>query len=409
MDEGGRSGLRDEEGGFDWAAGDDADVVFLDGDEAYDAYEFPGGEGGPRTDPDPDSDPDSDPDAVWSGEERIHGGRDPRLLPPNPPRSRILASILVLAVFLGCTGAAFDTAYHRHATDRRIANELDLEAGANPPTIPDLGTLGVQHVWHADLEEQVVVPVLNQSPEPVRLLGAVLQEPGMRAAAALEPVGAARLAPGQTGKVTGRVTVDCTQYPDSVFPFFAGGGGGGPNGPGPGGGVIPAPSTAALLVRAQTAGGRVAQAALDPDADGPDLQQRICQQEGYAITGASSITAVADARTHSLRIDLTLSSTADIAMTYHAQADFTRRYQISGSALADLAAPEPTLPDSGTVQPGQSLHVAFDIQVLSCPVQALSTDQAYVQILLLARGNPVDTIVDAVHLATPLAAACGRG
>jgi hypothetical protein len=403
MDEGGRGGLEDEEGGFDWAAGDDGEVVFLDGDEAY---EFPGGEGDPFADL--DLDPDADPDAVWSGEERIHAGRDPRLLPPNPSRSRILASILVLAVFLGCTGAAFNTAYHRHVTDRRIANELDLEAGANPPTIPDLGTLGVQHVWHADLEEQVVVPVLNQSPEPVQLLGAVLEEPGMRAAATLEPVGAARLAPGQTGKVTGRVTVDCTRYPDSVFPFFAGGGGG-PNGPGPGGSVIPAPSTAALLVRAQTAGGRVAQAALDPDADGPDLQQRICQQEGYAITGASSITAVADARTHSLRIDLTLSSTADIAMTYHAQAEFTRRYQISGSALSDLADPEPTLPASGTVQPGQTLHVAFDIQVLACPVQALSTDQAYVQILLLARGNPVDTIVNAVHLATPLAAACGRG
>ncbi len=309
---------------------------------------------------------------------------------------------------LGAVGASFTAAYHRHLTDQRIANLLALSPAASPPTLPDLAALGFQKLWRADLEERVVVPVLNQSPEPVQLLGAVLEEPGMSTAAALEPVSGARLMPGQTGKVTGLVKVDCTQDPASVYPYF--GGGGSPGGPGPGGAVIPAPTTAALLVRAQTvARGRVAEAALNPDDDGPDLQERICQQEGYQLTGVPSITAVAVPGAHEVRIELEVASSADIAMGYQADADYTRHLQSGAAGLAGISNPEPALPAGGTVQPGQALRLSFDIHVLSCPSQTVATDQAYVQVLLTARGNLVDTIVEAVHLATAVAAACDTG
>ena len=371
-------GLDDEEGGFDWFA--DEDVVFLDEEEQDGLDEALG-------------------DAGWLAEERVQGGRDPRRLPPSAPRSRVLASVLALAVLLGCTGAAFTAAYHRHVTDRRIADTLTLAAAASAPTIPGLAALGFQTLWHAELKERVVIPVVNHSPGPVVLLGAVLEEPGMITAASLAPIGSTRLAPGRAGTLEGDITVDCTQDPAAVFPYMDN----------PSTSTVPLPNTAAMLVRAQTESGRIGEAALNPDANGPDLQVRICQQEGFDITGAPSISAVDDPRTHSVRISLAVTSSADIAMTYQAHAAFARQNQFGVSPLSDTSAPEPLLPPTGTVKSGGTIHVSFTIQVQTCPVQAQPTVQVYIEVLLTARGSPVDALEESVRLATLLTAACGVG
>jgi hypothetical protein len=377
----GLDGPDDEDGGFDWSVDAD-DVIFLDEDEAGGLDGDLGDEG-------------------WLGEERLHSGHDAdRGLPPIAPPSRVLASLLALAVFLGCTGAAFTSAYHRHVTDRRIANTLALAAASSPPRIPGLAALGFQQLWHAQLEEQVVIPVINRSPDPVVLLGAVLEEPGMTTAADFKPIGAARLGPGQTGHFAGEITVDCTQDPAAVFPYMDSSDNS----------TVPLPNTAALLVRARTEGGHVGEAALDPDANGPDLQLRICQQEGFDITGPPTIYAIGDARTHTVEVSLVVASSSDITLGYRATVAFARQdaYGVI-PGLPDASAPEPALPPTGTVRSGGTIHVSFVIKVLSCPIRPQQQDGLYVELMLTAGGNPVDALEESTALALPLSTACGQG
>ena len=399
----GFEGFEEEDGDFDWSA--DEEVFFLDGDEDGAVA------GGPDLDRDFDRNFDFDlgldpgrggtrGKAGWLEEERLQAGRDlGRSLPPVAPQSRVMASLLALAVFLGCTGSAFTAAYHRHVTDRRIANTLALSASDTAPKIPGLSTLGFQQLWQAELKERVVIPVINHSPKSVVLLGAVLEEPGMTASAEFEPVGAARLAPGQTGAVGGEITVDCTQDPAAVFPYMDNSDNS----------TVPLPNTAALLVRARTEGGQIGEAALNPDANGPDLQLRICQQEGFDITGPPTIYAIGDARTHSVVVTLTVASSSDITMGYRATVAYTRQNQHGAIGPADTAPPEPLLPATGTVRSGATIHVSFTIHVLACPIQPKQTDGLYVELMLTAGGNPVDALEESTALALPLTTACGQG
>jgi hypothetical protein len=399
----GFEGFEEEDGDFDWSA--DEDVFFLDGDE----------DGAEAGEPDLDRDFDHNlgldlghghgRDGVrgepgWLDEERLQGGRDlGRGLPPVAPQSRVMASLLALAVFLGCTGSAFTAAYHRHLTDRRIANTLKLTASGMAPKIPGLAALGFQQLWQAELKERVVIPVTNHSPKSVVLLGAVLEEPGMTASAEFEPVGAAKLAPGQTGAVSGEITVDCTQDPAAVFPYMDNSDNS----------TVPLPNAAALLVRARTEGGQIGEAALNPDANGPDLQLRICQQEGFDITGPPTIYAIGDARTHSVVVTLTVASSSDVTMAYRATVAYTRQNQHGAIGPADTAPPEPLLPATGIVRSGAMIHVSFTIHVLTCPIHPQQTDGLYVELMLTAGGNPVDALEESTALALPLTTACGQG
>jgi hypothetical protein len=397
----GFEGFEEEDGDFDWSA--DEDVFFLDGDE--DGAEADAPDLARDFDRDFDLGLDLGRDGVrgepgWLDEERLQGGRDPgRGLPPVAPHSRVTASLLALAIFLGCTGSAFTAAYHRHLTDRRIANTLKLSASGMAPKIPGLAALGFQQLWQAELKERVVIPVINHSPKSVVLLGAVLEEPGMTASAEFEPVGAAKLAPGQTGAVSGEITVDCTQDPAAVFPYMDNSDNS----------TVPLPNTAALLVRARTEGGQVGEAALNPDADGPDLQLRICQQEGFDITGPPTIYAIGDARTHSVVVTLTVASSSDVTMGYRATVAYARQNQYGVSGPADTAPPEPLLPATGTVRSGAMIHVSFTIHVLACPIHPQQTDGLYVELMLTAGGNPVDALEESTALALPLTTACGQG
>jgi len=365
-----------DQGGFDWVeeAGND-EVVFLDEDE--DLNELP-----------------------WLHEERVHGGRDPARLPPHAPRPRVLASLLALAIFLGTTGTTFRVAYHRHVTDRRIANLLDLAPAASAPQIRGLVELGFQQTWHAKLTEQVVMQVLNRSPEPVVLLGAVLEEPGMLKTATLKPVGATTLKPGQAGTVAGEVSVDCTQDPAAISPLVDD----------TASVTVAVPGTSALLVRARTASGQVAEAAVDPDANGPNVQERICLQQGNNVTGATALTLSGNPRTHIATVDFSVPSNADIALDYKATATYSAD-PAPGSDASELpyvSAPKPTLPTTGTLKPGATVKVAFAIQVSNCTsARSSTTDNFYLQFVLTAKGIPINSSEDGMQLNTVLTAACG--
>jgi hypothetical protein len=337
---------------------DEDDVVFLDDDEELD-------------------------DDAWLDEERVEGGGDPGVLPPSASRNRLLATLVALAVFLGVTGTAFTAAYHRHLADVRIANLLALAAGSYPPQLPDLATLAFASTWHAQVRERVIVPVVNQSPRPVELLGAVLQEPGMIGTASLAPSGSTTLKTGQTGTVTGVVTVNCAQNPPIGYPSVD-------SDPSF---VIPVQPIASLRVRAKTYGGQIAVATLDPEAGQgyqAEMQQRICLQQGDNAVSNLKQTTRYDTATHVLTLDVSVGSNADTPMQY--KADLSISTQANDAAAPCTAESErPTSPASGTVAPESTIETSFAIQMSACPAGSTppTTEGLLLTVYITIHGSPL--------------------
>ncbi|HWG24718.1 hypothetical protein, partial [Actinospica sp.] len=298
-------------------------------------------------------------DAAWLDDERVEGGLHPGTLPPHVSRNRLLVTLVALALFLGGTGVAFTTAYHRHLTDVRIANLFSLASAGYPPQIPDLADLALAASWHAEVRERVDVPVVNQSPQPIVLLGAMLTEPGMVGTASLAPTGATTLKTGQTGIVAGVVTVDCTQNPALGYPSansdpsF----------------VIPVQPIATLKVRARTSGGRIAEATLDPEAGQgfqAEMQQRICLQQGDNAVSNLKQAKHYDSATHVLTLDVSVTSHADTAMQYTADLSISAPGS-DASAPCTAESEHPTTPVGGTVGAESTVTVSFAIQMSACP------------------------------------------
>jgi len=326
-------------------------------------------------------DEDDEPrDAVWPEDERIDSGRGPADLPPHASRHRLLVTLIVLAALLGGVGSAFTVAYHRHVTDRRLANELDLAAAATPQ-IPGQSALNLQSAWHAELTEQIVIPVVNRSPRPIVLLGAMLREPDMVGDATLTPTGTTSLEPGQTGKVTGKVTVDCTQGQAANFTFMDNSNGT----------DVPTSNTSALQVRARTSGGKIAEATVNPDAQ-EDLQQRICSQQSGEIIGTVKITSSHESGTRTLAVNLSFPSHADIALQYKVL--FTPSVPGHDSAAAcTIEAARPKTPTTGTLRPGSTATVTYTLQLSNCPAGASppSTEGVELNIAVSIGKTPVES------------------
>lgn len=353
---------------------DEDDVVFLDDDVFL------------------DGEVDDLDDGAWLAEERIETGSDPRVLPPRASRSRLLVTLAALALFIGGTGMAFTTAYHRHVTDVRIANLLKLAPGAYPPQIPDLPSLAFAANWHAQVNERVNIPVMNESPRPIVLLGAVLSEPGMVGDARLAPTGPATLATGQTGTVSGTVTVNCAQplaggLPTTESdPSF----------------VIPVQPIATLKVRARTSGGRVAEVAFDPEASQSyesELQQRICLQQGDSAVSGIAETTRYDPVRHVVTLEMSVRSNADTALWYDASLDYSPHARGVAVPCSVESVQSPT-PEIGTLRPGASLDKTFLIQTSSCPVGTLAaeTQQLSLTVEVWVHGNPIDAETNVVPL-----------
>jgi hypothetical protein len=298
-------------------------------------------------------------DEGWLAEERVETA-DAGVLPPSASRNRLFVTLVALALFLGGTGAAFTAAYHRHVTDLRIANLLDLTADASPPQIPDLADLAFASTWHAAVREQVLVPVVNHSPRPVELLGAVLTEPGMVGTANLAPTGRATLKSGQVGDFVGQVTVDCTRTPAA----FAGVIGSDPSV------VLPKDPGPSLRVRARTSGGQIAQTTLDPES-GPaldgEMQERICLQQGSTELGAPAISTHYDAATHVLTFDWSATSRADITLAYRLALSYSYPQDDPSAVACRIESMPAQAVQSGVLVPGATLNASVPVQMSDCP------------------------------------------
>ncbi len=315
--------------------GDDEDeVVFLDDDEAA-------------------------IDEGWLAEERVET-TDAGVLAPRAARNRLFVTLAALALFLGGTGTAFTAAYHRHMTDLRIANLLELTAAAYPPQIPDLTNLAFASAWHAAVREQVLVPVVNHSPRPVVLLGAVLTEPGMVGTANLAPTGSTTLRSGQVGDFIGQVTVDCTR----TTAAFAGVIGSDPSV------TLPKDPVPSLRVRARTSGGQIAQTTLNPEsgqAFGGEMQERICLQQGSTELGAPAISTHYDAATHVLTFGWSATSRADIALEYKLELSYSYPQDDPSAVACRIESLPAQAIQSGVLRPGATLNAGIPVQMSDCP------------------------------------------
>jgi hypothetical protein len=305
---------------------------------------------------------DDDEDAIdegWLAEERVEN-TDAGVLPPRAARNRLFATLAALALFLGATGAAFTAAYHRHMTDLRNANLLELTAAASPPQIPALANLAFASTWHAAVSEQVLVPVVNHSPRPVVLLGAVLREPGMIGSASLAPTGRATLKSGQVGDFAGRVTVDCTRSPGA----FAGVIGSDPSV------ILPKDPVPSLRVRARTSGGQIAQTTLDPESGqtfGGQMQERICLQQGSTELGAPAISMRYDTATHVLTFGWSATSRADIALEYRLELSYSYPQDDPSAVPCRIESLPAQAIHSGVLLPGATLDTSVPVQMSDCP------------------------------------------
>lgn len=334
-----------------------------------------------------DADDDDPADAEGDGEEQIGGRpRDERLLPARAARGRVLASLASLALVLGGIGAAGTAAYRLHENDVRIANTIKLAASADAPSIPGLTGLAFDTVWHARPTERVTIPVVNQGPDAVTLLGATLTEAGLRESPTLKPVGRATIPPGGTGELAGQVTADCvntlvsrpgvSETTDSQA--YAG--------------ILPKSGTAVvtvtatgdapdpaqtmkpdelrrrlgtLEVKARSAGGRVGEQAIYPETGLTNTAERICLQEGQLVLRSSGLRTVADPHKHTIMVSMTATSLADVNLQYVANAEFSDQPQAPGLVMSDQ--PTPIVPNGGTVAPGGDFTVSFQVQIEQCP------------------------------------------
>lgn len=336
-------------------------------------------------------------EVLWLDEEGVGSGRTPDLLPPPTTRGRLLVSLLAVALFLAGSGSAVAAAYHRHATDRRIAEELVLRPAPTLPSIPGLASLGFTVGWHAHVTERVLVPVVNRSPRPVQLLGAVLTEPGLVAAAKLTPVDARQLQPGATGELGGTVTVDCTVSTSvvavSILSFD--------------GNTVTNVATAQLQVSARTADGSTGIAVLNPESTSVGMQERICGQEGNALTRTDTLSTVADPHARTITVQMSTVSNADVPMDYTASALYSADpdYEVSGLAVSQ---PAPQNAVAGSVAVGAKLAVTFVIDVWSCPKKPLpNTDLLQLQVGYSIHGTTLETSHEGIGLDGLIATACG--
>ncbi|HET9172656.1 MAG TPA: hypothetical protein VFN97_24735 [Actinospica sp.] len=332
-----------------------------------------------------EDDTDREDGESWLAEERLESAYTDGMLPPGASRHRLLVSLIALALFFGGTAAAFTAAYHRHLTDLKLANLLELTAASSPPQIPGLTDLGFAATWHAQVQEQVIVPVVSQSPRPVELLDAVLQEPGMVGTATLRPTGETTLRTGQTGALTGTVTVDCAKTPPVGYPSLTGD----PSF------VIPAEPSATLRVRARTSGGRIAQATVDPEAGqgyGTEMQQRICTQQGGIAVSSPTESTHYNPSTHILTVDWSATSKSDSPLWYSAALAISSPGD-DGTAPCTITSMLPAhgQPYIGTLEPGATLAAHFDLQMSACPSGTAppATEQLYLDLELAIDGTDV--------------------
>lgn len=368
---------------------------------------------------DPDDGPGDAEDVLWLGEEGL-GSHRAGVLPPRATARRITGSVLVFALALSLTGFSGLAALRHARAAAAAANELilrEVDVG-DAVTLTDPNQLGGANAWRIEPSAAIAIDVTNESPDAITLLpGAQLTGPGLAEPGTLAPSGARVLAPGQSGRLTGTVTVDCGVQVES----FAR--------PGPAAGST-------VLVQARTASGAVGVAALTVDrADG--VRQQICDEQGNSLA-ASFFPVSVNALTRTFTVAVAARSLAAQPLKYWVSTSFGSGMDgVSGPVpstvhvrIADdgrpvvpslsvdavdallpgvrLAEAKPMGPVDGTLAPAASLTAGFTVHVRACPASAPSGGAVLeLQMFLDDHGQPAFFQSDGFNLADLVAAACG--
>jgi hypothetical protein len=341
----------------------------------------------------------------WLDDDEIDGGaeRDDGQLPPHTTRHRVLVTLMALGLCLGGIGLGASTAYHRHVTDRRNADLLQIQGGAGAPAVAGLAALSFEPEWHAHLAETIAISVVNGSPDPVTLLSAMLSEPGLIGSARLAPAGDARVAPGKDGTLDGTVIADCTQ-PTVAQSLTS-----------PLGEVLGEfVSSDVLSVRAETVGGTTGTTQLNSEStSGLDLQQRICGSQGYQLVDFGVIETMVDRDSHTITVRLPMRSAADDAVDFSVLATYTDNPANDIPGLT-ISPPDATSSTLGSIPPQAAETPTFTIKIANCPTfSALQpmlknqVDQVEFQFNATIEGATMTDSIHNVEIDTLIAQACG--
>jgi hypothetical protein len=368
---------------------------------------------------DPGDGPGDADEVLWLGEEGL-GSHRPGLLPPRATARRITGSVLVFALALSLTGFSGLSALRHARAVAAAANELilrEVDVG-DAVTLTDPNRLGGANAWRIEPSASIAIGVTNESPDTITLLpGSQLTGPGLAEPSTLAPSGTRVLAPGQSGRLTGTVTVDCgVQVESFARPCAAAG--------------------STVLVQARTASGAVGVAALTVgEADG--VRQQICDEQGNSLA-ASFFPVSVNALTRTFTVAVAARSLAAQPLKYWVSASFgSGAGGVSGSVpstvrikIADDGRPVvpslsvdavdallpgvrlekavPMGPVDGTLAPGASLTAGFTVHVQACPASTPSGGAVLdLQMFLDDHGQPAFFQSDGFNLADLVAAACG--
>jgi hypothetical protein len=366
-----------------------------------------------------------------AGEERVASGRDPRKLPRRAARGRALASVLSLALVLSAAGGIATAAYHRHQTDVRVADALQLAAASTAPSVPDLTKLAFATNWQAYPVEQVVIPVANQGPAAITLVDATLVESDLRGTPVLKPVGRTVIPPGGTGVLAGTVTADCVtvQYSalistsddeprtldQEAVPADVTSGVVTVNGMSEGIGLLSEQKPASadqLRVRARAYGGRLRVATILPESGQADTAHRICAQQGHNAVRTGKMKISADPSRHTITMSVSATSLADSPVSYSAGAGFSAAPVGADMKVDQLFVSTRTdgpVAADGEAQPGHKFTVTFVTTVGQCPSTPPSSgDEIVVGITYILANEPVGVVVDTLDAGPLISEACGH-
>lgn len=352
-----------------------------------------------------DQDDEYSEQVSWLDDDEVDGGaeRDDGQLPPHTTRHRVLVTLMALGLCLAGVGLSATAAYHRHVTDRRTADLLQIQGGAGAPVVAGLAALSFEPEWHAHLAESIAISVVNRSPDPVTLLSGVLSEPGLIGSARLVPAGDARVLPGKDGTLDGTVVADCTQ-PTAVQPAAP------PLGEVLGefvGGDV-------LSVRAETIGGMTGTTQLNPEStSGLDLQQRICGSQGYQLVYFGPIQTTVDRDSRTITVRLPMRSAADDAVDFSVSATYTDNPANDIPGLS-ISPPDATSSALGTIPPQAPETPTFTIRIARCPSYSAlqpmlqnQVDQVEFQFNAMIEGATMADSIHNVEIDTLIAQVCG--
>lgn len=368
---------------------------------------------------DPEDGPGEAEQVLWLGEEGL-GSHRAGLLPPRTTARRVTGTVLVFALALSLTGYSGLAALRHSRAVAAAANELILREVnvGDAVTLTDPNQLGGANAWRIEPSASIAIDVTNASPDAITLLpGAQLTGPGLAEPGTLSPTGTRVLAPGQSGRLAGTVTVDCgVQVESFAKPGAAAG--------------------STVLVQARTASGAVGVAALAVgEADG--VRRQICDEQGDSLA-ASFFPVSVDVLTHTFTVAVSARSLAAQPLKYWVSASF-------GDGTGSISAPVPSMmrikvaddgrplvpslsvdavdallpgarlekavpvgPVAGTLAPGASLTAGFTVHVQACPAGTPSSAAVIgLQMFLDDHGQPAYFQSDGFNLADLVAATCG--